>query len=224
MIPFDETAIFPPPPIMYDLGNSSGPGMDTTIIAKDSGFVQTFAHYGPGRRRYESINFTVLSPTDLITLKSFFWCRSGSAMGFRFWDANDNSSASDGMSAPTMLDQPVVQDSNGNWRLCKQYAGGAINRYIFKPIVGNVYQGVGLPVITTAPVLADGGTLVPSSSYTLDTTTGIISGYTPSGAFTAGFYFHTPARFDSPMKLSADDYQIGSVAGLTIRELLYPVT
>lgn len=198
MIGFDEVLF----PSNYDYSASLGPGYNTNIVERDSGFDQTFPRWDVARRRYENVIYTVRTMADVAALKAFFYCRSGLAMGFRFNDYYDRTSAADGRSTPTATDQPIVQDSSGNWRLAKFYAGNTIKRFIFKPVNGSV-------------VFSAGG-------LSCDPVTGIISGaITPP--VTAGFLFNVPVRFDGPIKFSIDDYSIGSIREIKLKELIYKV-
>lgn len=204
MLSFEEILF----PLLYDFGGSLGPGHESTVVERDSGFDFALATWANARRRYSSIVLSVKTAVDLMTVKTFCYCRTGSAAGFRLHDTTDFTSAVDGKSAPTMLDEPVRLDVFGNRRLSKTY-GGSIIRWIFKPVVGTVK-------------LADGGVLVSPGAYAVDTTTGIITGYTPTGLLTAGFQFDVPVRFDGPLTLQIDDAFIGSVQSVAMRELIYP--
>lgn len=127
--------------------------------------------------RYE-LQYENRTPAVIKELRHFFYCRYGPMIAFKFNDPLENSSASDGVSAPSGTDQTIAL-INTKYYLCKTY--GTYQRIIKLPVSGSV-------------IIKDGGSVV-TGSCTINSTTGEITGYTPSGAFTAGFQFYVPVRF-----------------------------
>lgn len=127
--------------------------------------------------RYE-LAFENKTSAQMQLLRHFFYCRYGPMIAFKFLDPVEFSSAADGIANPTGTDQTIALIAT-KYYLCKNY--GTYQRIIKLPITGSV-------------IIMDGGVDV-TGSCTINSTTGEITGYTPTGAFTAGFKFHIPVRF-----------------------------
>lgn len=115
---------------------------------------------------------------NIKALRHFWYSRRGGMHTFRFFDPVDFTTAPDGISAHTGGDQPLVF-LNSKWYLAKNY--GTYARIIKLPVSGTV-------------IIKDGASVV-TGSCTINYFTGEVTGYTPTGAFTAGFQFHNPVRF-----------------------------
>jgi uncharacterized protein (TIGR02217 family) len=203
---FDEIQL----PTNYDYGAKLGAGANTHKFKARSGFEYRNQRWRMTRGKYV-IDYSVTDYASLGVLKAFYLCRQGNARGFRFKNLYDFSSAADGQDTPTMLDQPVLIDSNGNLRLAKVYGSGSaqIVRWIIKPVAGSVAVALnGSPV-----------------SPTIDYTSGILTfGSFPSGNLTAGYLYDTPVRFDSGIDFSAQQYNTGAALQLILRELLFNIS
>ncbi len=150
---------------------------------------------------------------EIEELLEFWHAVGGMAYGFRFKDYADFRSCRLG-ATPAATDQPLVLAESGSsedlYQLTKRYTAGvrSQDRDIFKPVPGTVRVANTL------------GVEQPSSRWTLDTTTGLLS---PGGTFvgTPGFWggeFDVPVRFDSEFDQEIANKAIESVS-VVLREL-----
>lgn len=176
--PFDDILF----PIEIGQDASVAPSFSTNVVTSASGFEARNANWAQARMRFDA-GPGIRGEAELQTLLSFFRARRGPAVGFRFRDPYDHSSA--GMTSnPTPFDQQIgtgdgVTDS---FALVKNYGGGEMRR-ITRPLAGTVRVGV-------AEVEAIGG-------WTLDAKGWVRFASPPASgaAITAGFLFDTPVRF-----------------------------
>lgn len=143
----------------------------------------------------------------------------GTHAGFRLQAIDDYTTAADGRSAPTMLDQTLTYISAGVYQLIKEYgkakpalAVGRPKRILYKPVTGSV-------------VVAVNGTL-KSSGVAIDYTTGIVTLSSPTPAFgdavTAGCQFDHPVRFDTDLEVGQAMPMVRMIERLELIELLKP--
>lgn len=196
-------------------GATGGPAFGTTIQTTASGHEYRISRASRARRRYQ-FDKLLLEPAQWGALIEFWMARRGHLHGFRFKDWSDWSSASDGVSTPTNLDQ-VLGTGDGietQFQLVKTYDDGGINPYT---------ESVTLPVAGTL-VVAVAGT--PTTSYTVTNPGGLITFASAPGVgdiVTAGFEFDRPVRFnqsDETINLRLDRGYLGNWGGITCIETL----
>lgn len=176
--PFDDILF----PIEIGQSASVAPGFSTNVVTSASGFEARNANWAQARTRFDA-GPGIRGEAELQTLLSFFRARRGPAVGFRFRDPYDHSSAE--MNGDPMPFDQQIGTGDGvtvSFALAKNYGGGELRR-ITRPVAGTVRIGV-------AGVEAVGG-------WTLDGK-GLVRFASPpaSGAtITAGFLFDTPVRF-----------------------------
>lgn len=193
-------------PTGYGFKSEHGRTFATRAFKLDSGWVNMSSRWLAPLSSYV-LNYRNRSLAEIDQVRAFFFNHYGSGSGFRFLDKTDNTSAANHRSAPAMTDHSIVMVS-GAYRLAKKYdlGGTEVIRLIYKPIAGTV-------------LISDAGVDV-TSSVTINTTTGILTGYVPSGAYKAGFRFYTPARFNVDQLVMAwDDYNNVNIEGLGVEEL-----
>ena len=143
----------------------------------------------------------------------------GRYAGFRAQAFDDHTSAADGRSAPTRLDQALTYVSSGVYQLRKEYgvdaAGLGIGRparVIYKPVSGTT-------------IVAKNGTLL-TSGVTVDTTTGRVTispaPTHPADVITAGFEFDIPVRFDADLSIGQSGPDTRVLESVELVELLAP--
>lgn len=184
---FDEVQF----PTTISAGASGGPVFKTDVIVVNDGYERRNQNWSQGRISYDA-SYGIRSMADIATVLKFFRARQGMVRGFRFRDPLDYTSASDGISAFSALDQ-LLGLGNGSatqFQLVKNYTSNGITqqRIIKKPVNGQLLIAV------------DGVTKALTTDYTVDNTTGIITFVTAPGnalEVRAGFEFDVPARFDA---------------------------
>jgi len=168
---FKETPRFPE---AISVGSKFGPVYSTTVARNIGGAEANNQNWSMPLHEGD-VSHGVKSQSDLDDLLAFFHSVAGMHHGFRFKNYNDYTA--------TGSQGTLVALSGTTWQMYKTYTIGAISmaRKIQKPIAGAVIAGGG--------------------SYTLDTTTGIItkvSGASPT-SWTGEFDF--PVRFNTDKML-----------------------
>lgn len=192
-------------------GARGGPERRTQIVELASGDEERNASWANSRRRYD-VAYGIRRADDLAAVVAFFEARNGRLHGFRFKDWGDHKSClPSGTPAPT--DQ-VIGTGDGTttaFQLVKRYVSGSQTwvRTITKPVAGSV---------TVA--LNDAS---QASSWSVDTTTGVITFTTAPGggvAITAGFEFDVPVRFDTDaLDVTLDLERLGSITSIPLLEI-----
>ncbi|MFM6853883.1 MAG: DUF2460 domain-containing protein, partial [Sphingopyxis sp.] len=116
----------------------------TAIITGQSGREQRAPDWDNARLRYDA-GPGVRSEADVRAIIAFYRARRGPAIGFRFRDPVDASSAADG-GAPSMVDQAIGTGDNvaTDFALIRRYgsASDAPERRITRPVAGSVLVSV----------------------------------------------------------------------------------
>lgn len=189
---FKETPRFPED---VSVGSKFGPGYSTSIARNIGGFEASNQNWS--MPLYEGdVGYGVRTQAELDSLLAFFHGVAGMHNGFRFKNFNDF--------AVTGAQGTFIQLTGTTWQMYKTYTYGALTkaRKISKPIAGAVIAGGG--------------------SYSLDTTTGIIttlgSPTVPPTSWTGEF--DTPVRFDLDKMLPMwHTFELYSWESIPIREL-----
>lgn len=182
---FDEVRL----PLKVGYGAGGGPSFLTEVVTIDNGFERRNQVWSQARRKYDA-RTGVRSLEDAAVLVAFFQARAGRARGFRLKDWADYSSAGDGVSAPTAVDQllAIGDGVTKNFQLVKTYRSGGVSyaRRVTKPVGGSVMIAVdGVVAMTGWSVVETTGTVMFSVAPV-------------AGArVTAGFLFDVPVRFDT---------------------------
>lgn len=199
-------------PEKWSMGSSGGPAWLTDKVATADGDVYREARWEDPLHRYE-IAHNVKTPADIAELRAFHFARRGSHRGFLLKDWLDYSSATDGQSAATMLDQPLGTGDGADttFQLVKRYPD-SINPYD-RPITW--------PVTGTLVVAADG--VLIGSGVSVNRGTGVVT-ITPAPALgvvlTAGFQFDVPVAFeDDFLSVSYDTINSRSVGSVPVEEV-----
>lgn len=191
---FDEISF----PLRVSYGTKGGPQFATEIVTVAGGFERRNQKWSQARHRFNA-RTGVVSKADAAVLSAFFQARRGRARGFRVKDWNDYSSAFDGVSPPSFLDQ-AIGTGDGTTRifqLMKTYGLGdsSYAREIKKPVAGSVVIGV--------------NGVAHQTEWSVDITTGLVNfSQAPAAglSITAGYLFDVPVRFDSDrLNLRAED-------------------
>lgn len=194
------------------LGAEGGPGYKTTINTTDGGLVHRISRWSAPRHRY-NIAYGVRTRTQLGLLKSFYMAVDGGAVGFRFKDWVDYTTAADGASAYSATDQICVKLSATRYQLRKAYTAGSrtLWRTITKPVAGRVIVAVDGVVAATQPALDD--------------TTGVLTFASDQGSSTItwGGEFDVPVVFDEAvddmLALTVRDREVFAADSIELVEL-----
>jgi len=194
-------------------GSSGGPIWSTDVLTFSSGFEKRNINWSAPKRRY-NIAYGVRSEEQMEALLAFFLTRQGRAYGFRFKDWTDYKSvAPNATITPTDQNIGTGNASTVTFQLRKAYTSGGVTHYrdIKKPVTG------------TVRIALAGGEVFSPGSWSVNTTTGVITFTSPPGsgvAITAGYEFDVPCRFDADeLPQSLDSYGIGSASNVPIVEI-----
>jgi uncharacterized protein (TIGR02217 family) len=161
-------------------GAQGGPEWATTVVVTVSGREQRNAAWQYPRHRWD-VSQGINDQADFDTLRAHFLTVQGRLHGWRFKDWSDYT---------VSLSQGRVQEiTTTTFQLVKRYTSGAqtLDRQIRKPLASPFE-------------LRNSGTpLTPTTDYTLDTTTGIVTTTSPRTAanLTWSGEFDVPMRYDT---------------------------
>jgi uncharacterized protein (TIGR02217 family) len=198
---FLETPRFPD---TIAFGASGGPEYSTGVVEKWSGSEQRNRNWSSPRYRYQ-IGLALRSEADTRALYAFFNAiTKGMLHGFRFPDFNAGES--------TGIDELIGTGtgSSADYQLVKRYASGpyAYDRIITKLVSGSL-------IVKVAGVA--------TGSYSVNTTTGIVTmSATLGAAITATYTFDVPVHFTSdrlPIIRVDGGYQWDSIELVETREI-----
>lgn len=172
----------------------------------------------PFPKRTFKLDFEVATADMWANILDLYHRAHGQYAGFRVACADENSSNGP-LGTPTPLDQPTLVLTATTRQLVKQYGtagtagtSGYPYRKIFKPQTGTVVAA------------KNGVTLTPTTQFTVNTTTGVLT--VPSAlitdTITAGFRFHFPARFATVLEIGQDYPLHRTLDGVEFVELLNP--
>lgn len=178
-------------PEKWSKGSAGGPMFSTTITPMDSGDEHRIRKWVHPLPKYE-IAHNVKTPDDLAEIRDFHYALGGMELSFLLKDWLDYTSARNGCSVASMLDQPLGTGDGATtaFQLIKRYA-----------LPGNVVvydRPIPWPVAETLIIAVD-GVAVDSSDFSVARGTGMVTFDTApadGAAITAGFQFDVPVRFD----------------------------
>jgi uncharacterized protein (TIGR02217 family) len=192
-----------------------GPERRTDVVVLGSGAEERNARWANSRRSYNA-GYGVRSLNDLNAVIAFFEERRGRLHGFRWRDPADWKSCPP-EDQPTALDQPIgVGDgTTAVFPLKKTYGS------VFNPWVREIKK----PVAGTVLVAVSGALQVPTTAYTVDHATGLVTflaGHIPAAdaPVTAGFEFDVPVRFDTDkLEINIQGFRHGAIPSIPIVEI-----
>ncbi len=193
-------------PIDIALGARGGPRRQTDIVSLVSGAEERNSLWANSRRYFDA-GYGVKSLADMRAVLEFFEERRGRFHSFLWRDGFDFSTALIG-STITASDQPIGTGDGAttDFQLFDPY-----DRPITKPD-------------TATLVVAIDGTQIPTSDFSIDALSGIITFNTApslSTAITAGFEFDIAARFDSDrLDIELSSFDAASIPNIMIVEVL----
>ena len=179
-------------PVDIKYGSLSGPTSSTDIVVTGGGVEHRNANWGEPLYRFNA-KYMVKTRTTALQIYDLHLACKGRFGSFRYQDAWDFTSASDGVSAPSTSDQTLGTGNASvvDFQLIKEYvvSNEITTRIINKPVVikGVLIELQGVPQTET-------------TDYTVNYTTGVVTmiiappiGHIVKG----GFEFDVPVRFDT---------------------------
>lgn len=171
-----------PPKIAY--GASGGPEFNTSIATTFGGFEQRNINWQKSRGRWD-VSTGLKNQADMDALQAFFRARFGKAYGFRFKDWADYVAVGQNIG--------TGNGTQTTFQLTKIYSSGGYTylREIKKPVNGTVKIYL--------------NSILQSSGYTLDLTTGIVTfGMAPA----LGIVVSADCEFDVPVRFDTDSIAV----------------
>jgi len=201
MITPDMSPIFPACPTF---GFTAEPAYLVKITAREGGFERRDRKWARPLSKFTAVPTGDQPEADIEEVLHFWHAMGGMSSAFRFKDWSDYKSCSLSED-PEATDQPIIAslDSPPKLRLVKQYVVGSIiqQREILRP------NGA------TILIANETGTLQPSSSWTIDESTGLL---TVGGGFAGtpsawGGEFYVWVRFDAQLNPQISDHRVQNV-------------
>ena len=173
-------------PDYISYGSEGGPSYSTQVDSIQSGYEARNQNWSVARYEY-NVGVGVRGMDDLEALTSFFHEARGKFNTFRFKDWGDFTATSQNAVGRVLLVDGVL-------RLAKVYGSTSpYNRLITKPVSGTI-------------VVAGS-----SSGFTLDYTTGVITGASANDVWTGEF--DVPVRFDQDeLPTNLESFEVGSAS------------
>ncbi|HEY1146720.1 MAG TPA: DUF2460 domain-containing protein, partial [Allosphingosinicella sp.] len=193
-------------PIALGREASVEPGFSTAIVTTANGVEQRNSDWSDARLRFD-VGPGVRGEPELQSLIAFFRARRGAAVGFRFEDPFDNSSAAM-TGEPTPMDQllGLGDGVRTEFALIKIY--GEQVRRITRPVAADVRVSVAGAERLAGWTLAEAGTLRFDEAPA------------DGAEVRAGFRFHVPVRFaEDRLALSRATFEAGEIASVPLIEL-----
>jgi uncharacterized protein (TIGR02217 family) len=194
-------------PIAIGAEASVAPGFSTNVVTSASGHEFRNANWSQARLRFDA-GPGVRGDAELEALIAFFRARRGPAVGFRFRDPYDFSSATM-TGAVSASDQEIgtADGVNAVFALVKHYGEGETRR-ITRPVAGTVRVAIDGIEQIGGWTLGEGGTVAFGAPP-------------PEGALvTAGFEFDVPVRFaDDRLEVNRASFLAGEVPSVPLVEI-----
>lgn len=201
--PFDDVNF----PIEIGEEASVVPGFSTNVVTSASGHEYRNVNWQQARLRFDA-GPGVRSEAEVETLLGFFRARRGAAIGFRFRDPYDFSSA--GMTGTPGATDQALGTGNGEktqFPLLKTYGSGE-QRRITRPVAGSVRVSVDGSEQATGWAVEALGTIVFANPPTA------------GAAVAAGYIFDVPVRFaQDPLEINRATFLAGEAPSVPLVEV-----
>jgi len=199
-------------PEKWSMGSTGGPEWLTEQVDTSNGGAHVEQRWEDPLHRYD-IAHNIKTPTAMAELRAFHNARRGRKFAFLLKDWLDFTSAPDGQSAPSMLDQPLGTGDGAEteFQLVKRYPD-TIRPYD-RPIAW--------PESDSLVVAVDG--VLKSSGVSVNRGTGVVT-LSPAPAdeavITAGFRFDVPVHFtEDRLEITYDTINSRSAGSIGLEEV-----
>lgn len=208
-------------PTSVAYGSRGGPGFSTSIVEGDGGSSERISRWANAKRHY-NVSPGIKSLAALSAVLDFYIARQGPAIGFRFKDLMDFTTAANHRDAPSSTDVLLgtASGTSGQFQLRTKYVSGPTT----------VYRNIRKPVLDTTLIGCNGSTIA-TSNYTVDTTTGLVTvtgGLTNGQSVTGGCEFDVPVQFaselDTNFDVSQESYNRGNIPDIMLVEMVGDVS
>lgn len=199
-------------PEQWSKGSAGGLAFMTSVVPLDSGDTDREERWEHPLWRGD-IAHNIKTPAAIIALRGFHAARRGASRGFLLKDWVEYTSAADGVTARTMLDQPLGTGDGADttFQLVKRYTdvGGTYDRPIRWPVTGTLKVAVnGVEKVSGVAVDRGTGTVTLTPAPAL------------AAVITAGFEFDIPVRFeDDHFPLTWDSINSRSAGQMVLEEV-----
>lgn len=199
-------------PEKWSKGSSGGPAFQTDTVATVSGVQDREERWEHPLSTWDIVH-NIRTPEDMAALRAFHRVRRGASRGFLLKDWIEFTSAADGVSQPSAIDQPLGAGDGATkiFPIVRHYSdsGGSYDWPVHWPVAGTVL------------VAADG---VPmGSGWTLQRGAGTITFLSAPGngvALTCGFEFDYPVHFvEDQLSVTWDTINSRSAGSVPIEEV-----
>lgn len=233
-----HSILFPP---HLSHGTAGGAGFNTSIQQSDSGYERRSADWDMNLHRLQyDVAKSIQTPEDVAEVLDFYLCMRGAAHGFRFKDPIDWSSAENGTSYPTTVEDAHVAygwtpgTTSKVFYLQKTYKNGlgvnaeGYNRKITRPIPPDDDDHRMLVFINGQLVWRSIGsgpeTIAQGVTVAVDYSLGrLIFNNAPAGEVRVAFTYHVPVRFgqeaDDQLDIQWEEPGVFSINTLPIVEI-----
>lgn len=194
-------------PIEIGMEASVAPQFSTSVVTSASGYEFRNVNWSQARLHFDA-GPGVRGDAELATLIAFFRARRGSAVGFRFRDPYDFSSA--GMTGQAGLTDQLIgvgDGQNARFPLVKSYGEGEVRR-ITRPVLGSVRVSVDGMETAGGWSLEEGGML----QFDVPPAVGV--------QVRAGYIFDVPVRFaEDRLEVNRVSFRAGEVPTVPLVEV-----
>jgi len=175
---------------------------NVTVLRNRKGLEYRASPWNRQLQTYD-IRYGLRKAEDVLNVIRFYSSRNGSEHSFKFKDPIDNTTAADGVSSPTNLDEYWFQasaDASGDYlyhQLFKTYSDNGFDKKI----------PIRCPIAATVTILKNGAiSLTQGTDYSVNESSGkitFVSGrFVKGDILTFGCSFYTPVRFDEQSNIS----------------------
>lgn len=194
-------------PIEIGMEASVAPQFSTSIVTSASGYEFRNVNWSQARLHFDA-GPGVRGDGELETLIGFFRARRGSAVGFRFRDPFDFSSAAmTGQVGPADQLIGIGDGLNARFALLKSYGEGEVRR-ITRPVLGSVRVSIDGQEMAGGWTLEEGGVV----QFQLPPALG--------APVRAGYIFDVPVRFaDDRLEVNRFSFRAGEVPSVPLVEV-----
>lgn len=208
-------------PTSISYGSSGGPGFSTSVVEGAGGASERISRWSNARRHYNA-KPGIKTFAALTAVLDFYVARQGPAIGFRWKDLMDFTTAANHRDAPAGTDVFLANatGTSGQFQLRTQYVSGPTT----------TYRTIRKPVLDTT-LIACNGTPLATSNYTTDTATGLVTvtaGLTNGLPVTGGCEFDVPVQFaselDTDFDISVEKFNYADVPDIMLEEMVGDVT
>lgn len=195
-------------------GSKGGSNFDTTVFESSSGREQRNVNWSLVKGKWD-VSYGIKTLDQMSTLITFFMVMQGKAYAFRFKDWADY-----------QLNNMQIGTGNGTQTVFQMVKIYTVTDMISSAVY-SYSRPITKPVPNTLSGISVGGSIVSTSTYTLDYTTGLIT-FNTAPANNAAIVipyceFDVPARFDTDrLDVSQEYFETETWSDIPVVEIKFP--